>query len=218
MLVIRFPKNTEEFFHGIGLVKKVYTERFRTYPREFPHYFLLAFDTTDNQIVGTLNIQIKEENLPLEVERYFYFDIKKIFADERVGESGRFTAIRNGVSTHLFAAAIQFGIKFGIDRYISFNKGYITKILTELLEKPPEIHRPKLQRENIPKDYHNFFLSREDPVHVLSWKLKNYQEHIQALISTVKIDVSIELPETLEDQKALIETVHSEPYIFENTI
>lgn len=197
MIHIRLPSSTEELVLAQEFLQKIYNENFKTYPKELPHYFFIAFDLNKgNKIVGTINIQLKRDDL-LETETYFDFDTKKHFPNSKVGEIGRFTSVHSGLSTQLIATVLLFAKQFSLDYLVSFNKPYVTKIIHKVLGKEPTVHTPRLRKDAIPQQYANFFLDERYPVSVLSLRVKDFLNKLPELLQKGKGEFEIEIPKNL---------------------
>lgn len=197
MIEIRFPENVEEFESGLGLLNSSFQAKFGAFPREVPHFFLLAF--FDGRVVGTINLQTQKYFTgSLEVDMFFdlkYFD-QKVYPVhsnlDKVGEIGRLSSVMEVVPTYLFCAVKLLCDFLGVEFIISFNKPAIARIMESVYRFPVQSFEADIVTKNIPDEYASYFLSKNSPVvlynYVASWDKRVSQ--LMAEVDDVIIDLT----------------------------
>ena len=199
MFVVRQPASSSEFNEGVSHLAKIFQDRFKTYPRELPDNFFLAFDTArNNEVVGTINVQLGKHYTSLEVEYFFEFDVEHVLKvpREAVAEIGRLTSSAEAVTPYLFCAATLFALRQGVSHFVSFNKRLISRCMkAHKLPVVEEIFPMRL--DNVPEEYLPYFCENpREPIVVLSQEIKVWIPRVLELMGAGEEKVSIELPPT----------------------
>jgi hypothetical protein len=209
MYIIRQPETLEELVGGFNLLCEIFQKHFGTFPRELPHHFFLAFDSTDgNRVVGTINLQMcRSPGEVFEIEHFLECNVTDFYMGSRadVGEVGRLTSICPFVTPYLFCAIGHFAFEFDVQFLVSFNRRLIThKMRSGYGFAVDEYHIP-VREEHIPAEYRPYFCNSQDPVVALCQPTACWASRIRQLIVEGEGKVEIILPKSFDQMRELVE-------------
>lgn len=212
MFTIRQPKTVAEFSEGLNLLSLNFQNRFKTYPRELPHQFFLAFDSDNgNRVAGTINLQVVRDGEIFEIERFFDCDVEGLCGVKRtqVGEIGRLTSVNDLITPYLFCAVGLFMRRFDIKTFISFNRKSIGRILKSVYRLPLTVCEFPMRKENIPAEYYSYFYDQHNSVIILKGEMSDVEEWMNDLMRAQLGMVEIEVPKEIDQLDQIIAEYNS---------
>ncbi len=161
---IRPPETIAEIQEGQNLLSSLFKKAYGTFPQEIPDQLLYAFSVPENKVVATIGLELKSTRQKLEVEKYFDFDINKVYPNvppQKIGEIERLTSVNRYITPYLVSAILKFAMNIGVDYIATFNKKMVAKVFEKVYKLKFQSFEPIPYKKTLESEYKEYFNKKD---------------------------------------------------------